>query len=215
VTVAAAVVIYFVVAGTAHLPPFAKPSPPPTHPPKTSPPPSTHPPSTSPPPSPTPTSTLTAAQRNLFGMIPASVKADGSCRPVRPAFGANAEFFCTGAPSVPTNYVRYYSFGNFPTLDSAYSRILQVVPVPRTSGYCARVSGTAAFGAFHAPCETKYGVGRGPAQGRVAEFVYKGTPEITSTYFPRNVMVDMNDADGNILLHFWDRTPHWLNVNGG
>lgn len=149
-------------------------------------------------------------------MIPASVAADGSCRAVKkPNFGAIAEFHCVGAPNIPTNYIEYYLFGNFPTLDSGYSFFLSnFAHTTRRSGFCSQVTGTSSFASFRPPCETRYTVGNGPAGGRIMEYLFKGTPEITTSYFPRNVMVDMTDSDGNILMHFWDHSPHWL-VAGG
>jgi hypothetical protein len=214
--VAALVVLYFILAGATHLPPFGKVTPTPTPAPTLShhratpqPTPST--------PSATPTLStagLTGTQRTLAALIPGSVSANNSCHPVGGGhFGSVAEFHCTGAPSMPTDYVEYYMFSTPAALNSAYILFLSdFAHSSENTGPCSQVTGSASFRTF-APCETSYHVGNSGQGGRIMEYVYKGTPDVSTTYASKLVLVDMEASTGNDLLAFWDHIPDWLSVS--
>jgi hypothetical protein len=193
------VVLYVIVAGTAHLPPFSKaaPLPTPSH--------SPHPPSPS-----ATTFQPTTGDRTLAALIPAGVSADGSCAPVhQPHFGSTAEMHCSGAPNIPTGYVQYYLFGSKSAMNAAYAAFLSnFAHVKRDSGTCFQIHGLAAFSSF-SPCETQYSFGN-TAEGRVAEYFYKGSPDITDTFTKDLILVDMQGSDGNALIKWWDHSPNWL-----
>jgi hypothetical protein len=196
------VIIYLIVASTAHLPPFpsANPKPTPSH-------------SHSHSPQPTPSvSTFqpTASDQTLAGLIPANVSAGGSCAPVQqPHNGATAEYHCSGAPGVPASYVEYYLFGSKSAMNAAYALFLSdFAHVSRSSGPCYQTHGVAAFASF-APCETAYSIGSTP-EGRVVEYSYKGSPDISSTFTKNLILVDMQASNGNTLLTWWDRSSHWV-----
>ena len=204
---AALLVLYFILAGATHLPPFGKATP--------TPPPSPAPTSPSPTPtspSPTPTPGLTATQRTLAALIPASVAADNSCHTVSGGhFGSVAEFACSGAPNVTAGYVNYYLFGTSTVLNRAYLYFLSnFAHSSENTGPCNQVTGPAAFRSF-APCETSYRVGSSSLGGRVMEYMYKGTPDISTTYTSKLVLVNMGgNSNGTDLLGFWDHNK-WLN----
>jgi hypothetical protein len=196
----ALVILYVIVAGTAHLPPFTSASPKPTH---------------TPSPRPTPSvSTFqpTAADRALAALIPADVSAGGSCAPVhQPHFGSTAEYHCSGAPSVPAGYVQYYMFGTKSAMNKAYSTFLsEFAHVSRDSGPCYQTHGLAAFASF-GTCETPYSLGS-TGEGRVAEYVYKGSPDISNTFTKDLLLVDMQGASGKALIKWWDHAPNWVKV---
>jgi hypothetical protein len=195
------VILYVIIAGTAHLPPFSKASPKPT--------------GTSHSHSPSPSSSAstfqpTAADATLAALIPADVSAGGSCAPVHhPHFGSTAEYHCSGAPNVPTGYVQYYLFGSKSAMNAAYAAFLSnFAHVSRDSGPCFQTHGLAAFNSF-GPCETQYSFGN-TAEGRVAEYFYKGSPDISDTFTKDLILVDMQGSDGNTLIKWWDHSPNWL-----
>jgi hypothetical protein len=196
------VVIYLIVASTAHLPPFKSATPRPT---------ASH--SHSPQPTPS-VSTFqpTASDRTLAALIPADVSAGGSCAPVhQPHFGSTAEYHCSGAPGVPAGYVQYYLFGSKSAMNAAYAAFLSdFAHVSRDSGPCYQTHGLAAFATF-ATCETPYSIGNTP-EGRVAEYVYKSSPDISSTFSKHLILVDMQASSGNTLLKWWDHAPNWVKV---
>ncbi len=198
---AALVVVYFIVAGAAHLPPFPTPTPTPT---------STH---HTPRPTASPTFTPTAGDRTLSGLIPADVSAGGSCSPVhRPQFGATAEMHCVGEPNIPTSFVEYYLFGSKSALNAAYATFMShFAHVSRDSGRCSKKSGTAAFKSF-SPCETAYSIGSSSTSaGRVMEYIYKDTPDISTTFTHDLVLVDMQGSNRSTLLKWWHSdSEHWL-----
>jgi hypothetical protein len=196
------VVLYLIVASTAHLPPFKSATPKPT---------SSH--SHSPRPTPS-VSTFqpTASDQALAALIPADVSAGGSCAPVhQPHFGSTAEYHCSGAPGVPAGYVQYYMFGSKSAMNAAYATFLSdFAHVSRDSGPCYQTHGLAAFASF-ATCETPYSIGN-TGEGRVAEYVYKNSPDISSTFTKHLILVDMQASSGNKLLKWWDHAPNWVKV---
>lgn len=207
---AAILVLYLILAGATHLPPFGKATPTPSPTPPASPSPASPSPRASSP-VPTPAPSLTVAQRRLAALIPASVSADSSCRTVSGRhFGSVAEFACSGAPNVSAGYVDYYLFGTPTVLNQAYLYFLShFAHATENSGPCNQVSGPASFRRF-APCETSYSVGRTSRGGRVMEYRYKGTPDISTTYTSQLLLVDMGgNSNGNTLLGFWDHNK-WL-----
>jgi hypothetical protein len=198
------VTLYVIVAATAHLPPFKSASPKPTS-----------SPSHSHSPRPARSATTfqpTASDRTLAALIPADVSAGGSCAPVhRPHFGSTAEYHCVGAPGIPPGYVQYYLFGTKSALNTAYAAFLSdFAHVSRNSGPCNQTRGLAAFASF-GTCETLYSFGNTP-EGRVAEYVYKGAPDVSSTFTRDLVLVDMQASKGNALIKWWDHAPNWLKV---
>ncbi|HEY6275309.1 MAG TPA: hypothetical protein VIX86_03165 [Streptosporangiaceae bacterium] len=195
------VILYVILAGTAHLPPFSKATPKPT------PTLSTHPPSPSPTAS---TFTPTAGDQTLAAIIPADVSANNSCAPVHaPHFGATAEYHCSGAPNIPPGYVQYYLFATKSAMNAAYASFLSnFAHISKNSGPCFQVHGTAAFNTF-ASCETQYSFGNTP-EGRVAEYVYKGNPDISDTFNRDLILVDMQASSGNTLIKWWDHSPNWV-----
>ena len=200
---AALAVVYFIVAGVAGLPPFGKSTPTPSP---------TPPASTSPPrPSPTVTTFVpTAGDLTLESLIPANVSANHSCTPVQhPAFGATAEMHCSGA-SIPPGYVQYYLFANTNAMNAAYSTfIADFAKTSKNTGPCHTISGTSAFNSF-APCETQFSISSVP-KGRIAEYLYKGDPDISCTFTVDKVLVDMAATSGSSLIHWWDHSRHWIN----
>ena len=176
-----------------------------------------------PPPTPTPTATTprptpsastfqpTSGDLTLESLIPADVSANGSCTPVHtPAFGATAEMHCAGAPNIPPGYVQYYLFGSTGSMNAAYSTfVANFARTSKNTGRCHQVSGTSAFRTF-SPCETQFSIGS-TAEGRVAEYFYKGTPDISCVFSVDKVLVDMQGSDGTALIRWWDHSPHWIN----
>jgi hypothetical protein len=205
---AALVVIYLVIAGVGHLPPFGK---------SAAPQPSVSASvSASVSTSPTPAASATTFQPTsgdltLESLIPADVSANGSCTPVHsPAFGSTAEMHCAGAPSIPAAYVQYYLFASKSAMNAAYSTYLQdFAQRSKNTGRCHRVSGTAAFSSF-SPCETQFSLGS-TAEGRIAEYIYKSNPDISCIFSSDKVLVDMQGSDGNALIRWWDHSHNWIN----
>jgi hypothetical protein len=203
---AALVVVYLVIAGVSHLPPFGKSAPTPTPTPVIT--------TTPPTPTPTPTQSTfqpTSGDLTLESLIPADVSANGSCTPVHsPAFGSTAEMHCAGAPNIPAAYVQYYLFSTKTAMNAAYSTYLQdFAQRSKNTGRCHRISGTAAFSSF-SPCETQFSLGS-TAEGRVAEYFYKGSPDISCIFSTDKVLVDMQGNDGNALIAWWDHSHNWIN----
>ena len=195
----ALVVLYLIVASPAHLPPFTSAAPPtPSHSPRPTPSASTFQPS--------------PGDRTLAALIPADVSAGGSCAPVhRPHFGATAEYHCSGAPGIPAGYVQYYLFGTKSAMNAAYATFLSdFAHVSRDSGVCYHTHGLAAFASF-STCETPYSIGS-TSEGRVAEYVYKGSPDISNTFTKDLILVDMQAASGHALIKWWDHAPNWVKV---
>ncbi len=206
---AALLVLYFILAGATHLPPFSQASPTPAPSQSQPPTPAASPTSPSPPATPG----LTATQRTLAALIPASVAADNSCRTVsRGNFGSVAEFDCAGAPSVSAGDVNYYLFRTQAALNHAYLVFLSsFAHSAENTGPCNQGTGSAAFRTF-APCETSYHVGNTSLGGRIMEYPYKGRPDISTTYGSKLVLVNMGgNNNGNNLLAFWDRISNWIN----
>jgi hypothetical protein len=205
---AALVVVYLVIAGVGHLPPFGKPAAP-----KPS---ASSSVSVSASTSPTPAASATTFQptsgdRTLESLIPADVSANGSCTPVHtPAFGSTAEMHCAGAPNIPAAYVQYYLFASKSGMNAAYSTYLSdFAQRSKNTGRCHRISGTAAFSSF-SPCETQFSLGS-TAEGRIAEYFYKGSPDISCIFAVDKVLVDMQGSDGNALIRWWDHSHNWIN----
>jgi hypothetical protein len=195
------VILYVIVASTAHLPPFGKSAA------------SGHTGGHSHSPQPTPSASTfqpTPGDRTLAGLIPADVSAGGSCAPVhQPHFGSTAEYHCAGAPGIPTGYVQYYLFSTKSAMNKAYGAFLSdFAHLSRDTGPCYQTHGLAAFAKF-SPCETPYSIGNTP-EGRVAEYVYKGSPDISDTFSKDLILVDMQATSGNALLRWWDHAPNWV-----
>lgn len=200
------VVVYLIIAGVSHLPPFGK---------SAAPKPSASS-SASVSTSPTPAASATTFQPTsgdlkLESLIPADVSANGSCTPVHtPAFGSTAEMHCAGAPNIPASYVQYYLFANKSDMNAAYSTYLSdFAQRSKNTGRCHRISGTAAFSSF-SPCETQFTLG-GKVEGRIAEYFYKGSPDISCIFAVDKVLVDMQGSDGNALIRWWDHSHNWIN----
>jgi hypothetical protein len=217
---AAVLVLYFILAGATHLPPFTKASPTPTPAPSQSNPPTPRPtPST---PSPSPSPHLTGPQRTLSALIPGDVQADNSCRPGSGGqFGSggqiDAEIDCSGAPSIAPERVDYYLFSTPAALNSAYQHFVSTFAgTSENTGPCSKLTGSASFRTF-APCETDFALSRNRStSGRVAEYFYKNRfSNISTTYSSKLVLVDMtaSKSNGNALLAFWQRNiDDWLLV---
>jgi hypothetical protein len=153
----------------------------------------------------------TSGDLTLESLIPADVSANHACSPVqRPAFGATAEMHCVGGPKIPPDYVQYYLFGSTAAMNGAYSTfVTNFAQSHRDTGHCHQINGTSAFSTF-APCETQFSLGS-TAEGRIAEYNYKGSPDISCTFTVDKVLVDMQASDGNTLIAWWDHSHNWIN----
>jgi hypothetical protein len=153
----------------------------------------------------------TSGDLTLESLIPADVSANHACSPVqRPAFGATAEMHCVGGPKIPPDYVQYYLFSSTAAMNGAYSTfVTNFAQSHRDTGHCHQINGTSAFSTF-SPCETQFSLGS-TAEGRIAEYNYKGSPDISCTFTVDKVLVDMQASDGNTLIGWWDHSHNWIN----
>jgi hypothetical protein len=187
--VLAVIVLYFVIAGVASLPPFGhKPTPAPSHSAAAS----------SPAPSPAPTS---AALAHLRTLIPPAYLSQGNCVPKNPTWtGETAEMSCVNIPSSPAEHVGYYLFDNTTDLNAAYNSFLvRFAHTTQGSGSCG------SFTAF-TPCETPFGPGHTTA-GRMVEYLYKGTPDISFTDTKDVLLIDITGSNGTSLVTWWAKLP--------
>lgn len=187
---AAVIVLYFVVAGVGHLPPFSKPAPAPA-------------------PTPSPHHSRfkpTPADLTLSALVPSSFKSGGHCvYRTTIGFGAAAEVSCTNVPAIPAGFVNYYLFSGSTGLDDAYSEDLsKFAQTTEGSGNCG------SFTAFSPTCETIYGPGH-TSEGHMVEYLFDSNPDITFTVDQHLLMIDMQGTDGNSLLNWWKEIPSpWL-----
>ena len=153
----------------------------------------------------------TSGDLTLESLIPPDVSANHACTPVhQPAFGATAEMHCTGAPNIPAGYVQYYLFASTANMNNAYSTFLSdFANTHKDTGRCHQINGTSAFSKF-SPCETQFSFAS-TAEGRIAEYNYKGNPDISCTFSVDKVLVDMQGTDGNTLITWWDQSHNWIN----
>jgi hypothetical protein len=126
-----------------------------------------------------------------------------ACSPVqRPAFGATAEMHCVGGPKIPPDYVQYYLFSSTAAMNGAYSTfVTSFAQSHRDTGHCHQINGTSAFSTFSLGST---------AEGRIAEYNYKGSPDISCTFTVDKVLVDMQASDGNTLIGWWDHSHNWI-----
>jgi len=96
-------------------------------------------------------------------------------------------------------------------MNAAYATFLSdFAHVSRDSGVCYQTHGLAAFASF-STCETPYSIGS-TSEGQVAEYVYKGSPDISNTFTKDLILVDMQAASGHALVKWWDHAPNWVKV---
>jgi hypothetical protein len=210
---AAIVVVYLVVAVTAHLPPFGKsPSPRPISAPRTS---SRQTPSPSPspsqPPSPSPSPSHTgfqptASDTTLLTLIPGKIQGDNDCAAVRPTSGAIAEVACHGAKGIPARFVNYYKFTKSAAMNRAYREFLsQFAHTSEASFACKNLT------VFMPKCEGPFVSAKtGNTWGRIVEYSYKGTPDLSFTAKSRKLLIDMGGKHGNALVRWWIEPARYL-----
>jgi len=151
----------------------------------------------------------TAADLKLAGLIPVTVSSNNSCAPKKnPEFGATAEINCSGAPNIPTSIVNYYLFASSADLTSAYGDFLnQFADTAENSGNCGNE-----FTTFSPPCEAGYSFANSTEGGRVVEYDYQGSPDISCTDTQDLLLVDMNGPNGLDLLKWWTNDG-WIFMN--
>jgi hypothetical protein len=140
----------------------------------------------------------------LEDLIPSAIDSGNQCQYTNsPGFGATAEVDCSNVPDIPASNLSYYLFADSGTLNNAYGDFLrEFAHVRENAGKCAVQN------AFSPPCEAWWSDdGSQPALGRFAEYDYKGTPDITTTFNQNLVIVDMKGPDGDALLNWWDTLP--------
>jgi hypothetical protein len=216
--VAAVIVIYLLIAATAHLAPFGKAKDPVRHTASGSSPAHTASPSASPTPSspsPTPTHTPTAADNRLLALIPTTVKEDGNCVPVqKPLFGSIASVYCHDESPIAAKVVDYYLFAKTVTMNIAYRTFLG--SFAHTSEEDISCSPGKDFGKFIPKCETIYDTHE-VRQGRVVEYIYKNRPDMSWTVDKHKLLIDASGNSGTrgyALLRWWTNSAtHW--VEGG
>jgi hypothetical protein len=214
---AAVIIVYLLIAATAHLAPFSKAKAPARHTASTSSP--THTASSSPSPtpsspSPSPTQTLTAADNQLLSLIPATVKDDGNCQPVqKPLFGSIASIYCHDESPIAAKVVDYYLFAKTVTMNIAYRTFLGSFAHTSENISCAPGID---FTKFIPKCETLYDTNKKP-QGRVVEYMYQNHPDMSWTVNSHELLIDASGNSGTrgyALLRWWTSSAtHW--VTGG
>jgi hypothetical protein len=117
-------------------------------------------------------------------------------------------------PNIPASRVSYYLFANPAALNNAYHDFLgKFAHVSEDAGQCIVNN---AFVSFSPPCETSWNNGASsPDLGRIAEYDYKGTPDITTAFDQELVIVDMTGRHGNALLRWWNTVPKTFISTGG
>ncbi|MGE5134855.1 MAG: hypothetical protein ACM32E_18360 [Gemmatimonadota bacterium] len=192
ISVLVVIVLYLGIAGAASLPPFShKPAPAPSTPAASSPAAST---GSSP-------ASNSAALAHLRTLIPAAFLAKGNCMTKTPqAAGETAEIWCHNVPNIPAGFVDYYLFSNTSDLNATYDTFLRkYAKTTRDSGSCH------SFTSF-TPCETPYGPGSTTA-GRMVEYMYQGSPDITFTDTKDLLLMDTSGNSGNSLVTWWAKLP--------
>ena len=53
----------------------------------------------------------------------------------------------------------------------------------------------------------------GATRGRVTEYYYKGTADISDTFTPKLVLADVQGSDGHALVDWWDHSPSWIKAS--
>jgi len=215
---AAVIIIYLLIAATAHLAPFSKAKAPARHTASSSSPTHTASPSPSPTPSspsPSPTQTLTAADNRLLSLIPATVKDDGSCQPVKkPRFSSIASVYCSDESPIAAKAVNYYLFAKTVTMNIAYRTFLgRFAHTSENNISCAPPGGN--FTKFMPKCETIYDTHKKP-RGRVVEYMFKNYPDMSWTVNKHKLLIDAignSGTRGYALLRWWTSSTHW--VTGG
>ncbi len=185
----AVVAAYFAVAAGVKLPPFAKTTTPPTN--------------------------QSQAYAALSKLIPAAIRADGSCSNEKNAhYGSDvtiAQISCNPAnSSLPFNYIAYYLFPTGTALNGAYAQWLaEFAKTSENAGTCSFGSGeTDTF----APCESSFTVGSSNATaGRIVQYVFKGVPDVSFTVNHERLLVDMEDSNGSAMVAWWAaHSSNWL-----
>lgn len=131
-----------------------------------------------------------------------------------PGFGATAKVDCSSVPNIPASRVSYYLFANPAALNNAYHDFQgKFAHFSEDAGQCIVNSD---FVSFSPPCEASWNKGgNSPNLGQMAEYDYKGTPDITTTFDQELVIVDMTGRHGNALLRWWNTVPKTFISTGG
>jgi hypothetical protein len=217
VTTAVAIIVYLVIAGTAHLVPFSRASAAPQSAPEPSPAQTVY---LSPRPSPSSPPSLkafrsTAADRRLRALIPTYVRAGDACQAGRPEFGAIASINCNPAVAVAAKIITYYLFSNTSRMNGGYAAFLRrFAHTAEDSASCVQ---NRQFTLFVRGCEEGYSAPPSTGtSGRVAEYIYGGAPDITSTDSRHKLLVDAVGAvgaGGNSLVRWWTHSSN--SIKGG
>jgi hypothetical protein len=154
---------------------------------------------------------LTADQTRLFALIPSTIQSHGSCQTDKVEFGAIAQISCRNEKGIPPAGVTYYLFSTTGKVNSAYSYFRsKFADTTKQAGHCD------SFTVF-VSCETSYSVGSSHlTQGRVVEYRYKGSPDMSFTATKYKVLIDAvadkGVGNGNALVKWWTKgTGHWVN----
>jgi hypothetical protein len=185
----AVVAAYFAVAAGVKLPPFAKNTTPPTN--------------------------QSQAYAALSKLIPAAIRADGSCSHEKNAhYGSDvtiAQISCNPAnASLPFNYIAYYLFPTRTALNGAYAQWLaEFAKTSENAGTCS--FGTGEADTFTS-CESSFTVGSSNATaGRIVQYMFKGVPDISFTVSHQLLLIDMENSNGSSMLAWWaSHSANWL-----